>query len=222
VKRPAVLSSSKFSFASTTEVGIVNAIGTRVCSTLLFAALFSFIISCTKAPVPGTEPPQPSASTVVVAEIPKAESTPVAPGELTNLTAGEMPPLADWAGVYYSPIFGYLHLVRVKTIVKGRWLRPRKDYWGELSGDVQGNLLRFVWKEHAIGAVGPKATKSGRGYFVYSRLPGRPVNDTLEGQVGSGKDEVGTEWGAVKQLNVNPSPDSIGPAADISGGDWDS
>jgi hypothetical protein len=134
-----------------------------------------------------------------------------------------MPADATWTGVYYNPLYGWLHLIEEGNLVTGRWLRPRKDKWGELQGNADGNLLRFDWTEHEIGLVGPRSKFTGKGYFVYSRPEGDNVDDRIDGELGRGEDEVGQPWDAVKQRNVKPDLDSIGGsgAADVGGGDWD-
>ncbi len=141
-----------------------------------------------------------------------------------NVTAGSMPDDGDWSGVYYSPLFGYLHMEESGGKVKGRWLRPRKDQWGELEGTADGNLLKFEWSEYIDGLVGPNSKKKGKGYFVYSRPEGDNVDDVIKGELGRGEDEVGTPWDAVKQRNVDPDLESIGGSgtSDVGGGDWDS
>lgn len=135
-----------------------------------------------------------------------------------------MPDGADWTGVYYSELYGYLHLVQEGNALEGRWIRPVKDRWGEMHGNATGDIARFSWSEHTIGAVGPNATKSGKGYFKYKRPPGDNVDDTIVGERGSSQDEVGEPWEAIKQRNVQPDLKSIGGtnAGDIGGGDWDS
>jgi hypothetical protein len=140
-----------------------------------------------------------------------------------KLEPGDLPEGADWTGVYYSELYGYLHLAQDGTSMEGRWIRPTKDRWGELHGTVTGDLLRFTWTEHVIGAIGPSSTKSGKGYLQYKRPPGDNVDDTIAGQIGRDQDEVGEPWEAVKQRNVMPDLKSIGGtgAGDIGGGDWD-
>jgi len=146
------------------------------------------------------------------------------PAKTANVTAGSMPDGGEWSGVYYSPLFGYLHVEASGDRVKGRWLRPRKDQWGELEGTADGNLLKFEWSEYIDGLVGPNSKKSGKGYFVYSRPEGDNVDDVIKGELGRGDDEVGTPWDAVKQRNVEPDLESIGGSgsSDVGGGDWDS
>ncbi len=151
-------------------------------------------------------------------------SSATAKAETANVKAGPMPDGAEWSGVYYSPLFGYLHLVQEGNLVNGRWQRPRKGQWGKMQGNADGNLLRIDWEEFIDGLVGPNSRKSGKGYFVYRRPEGENVDDIIEGEVGRGEDEVGIAWEAIKQRNVKPDLDSIGGsgADEVGGGDWDS
>ena len=142
-----------------------------------------------------------------------------------NIESGPMPSDASWTGVYYNPLYGWLHVVEEGDMVEGRWLRPRKDRWGELHGKADGNVLRFDWKEYEIGVVGPRSQKKGKGYFVYSRPEGDNVDDRIDGELGKGDSDTGLPpWDAIKQRNQKPDIDSIGGsgAADVGGGDWDS
>lgn len=140
-----------------------------------------------------------------------------------KVQAGDMPDGADWSGVYYSELYGYLHIVQDGNVVSGKWLRPVKDRWGELHGQATGDLIKFSWTEHTIGSVGPTSNKTGKGYFKYKRPAGDNTDDTIVGQIGVGSDETGQPWDAVKQRNVNPDLGSIGGtgAMDVGGGDWD-
>lgn len=140
-----------------------------------------------------------------------------------NVTAGDMPSGANWTGVYFSQLYGYLHLEADGDKVHGKWIRPAKDRWAELNGTTTGDLLRFTWVEHTIGAVGPNSSRSGKGYLKYSRPAGDNVDDTIAGELGVGGDETGEPWDGIKQRNVVPDLGSIGGtgATDIGGGDWD-
>lgn len=146
------------------------------------------------------------------------------PGKMAKVTPGSMPADGDWTGVYYSPLFGELHLQSEGNLIRGRWQRPRKGEWGKLQGNTDGNLLRFDWEEYVDGLVGPNSQTSGKGYFVYTRPEGENVNDMIKGEVGRGNDEVGVDWEAIKQRDVKVRLDSIGGsgARDVGGGDWDS
>jgi len=143
--------------------------------------------------------------------------------KVAEVKAGDMPADANWTGVYFSQLYGYLHLVQEGDNINGKWIRPHKDKWGELHGTAQGDLLKFSWTEHTVGAVGPNSSTAGKGYFKYKRPPGDNVDDTIAGEIGREQDEVGEPWDGVKQRNVKPDLDSIGGtgAGDIGGGDWD-
>lgn len=156
--------------------------------------------------------------------LPACNGGPDTQPRLANVTVGTMPADATWDGVYYSPLFGYLHLKREGNLVKGRWERPLKDKWGEITGNVSGNVLRFDWTEFVTGLVGPNSSRSGKGYFVYSRPEGENVDDVIEGERGKGNDEVGMEWKAVKQRNREADLESIGgtTSRQVGGGTWDS
>ncbi|MBV9947119.1 MAG: hypothetical protein JOZ69_09750, partial [Myxococcales bacterium] len=60
--------------------------------------------------------------------------------------AQEMPAGESWDGVYYNPVYGYLHLVPQGDTMVGRWKRTDSSHWGELSGNVEGNVFHFTWK----------------------------------------------------------------------------
>ena len=83
--------------------------------------------------------------------------------------------------------------------------------------------MRFDWEEYVDGLVGPNSKKKGKGYFVYSRPPGDNVDDIIDGEIGRGEDEVGTEWHAIKQRNIKPDLNSIGGSGsgEVGGGDFD-
>ena len=148
-------------------------------------------------------------------------STPSA--KTAQIQAGDMPDGADWSGVYFNELYGFLHVIQEGDKVNGKWQRPQKEKWGELHGTATGNVLRFDWTEYKTGVVGPNSQTSGKGYFKYSRPEGDNVDDRIDGEIGYGQDEVGNPWDGIKQRNVKPDLTSIGGtgAGDIGGGDWD-
>jgi hypothetical protein len=137
--------------------------------------------------------------------------------------AGDMPEGGEWTGVYFSPTYGHLHLVKEGSSVSGKWRNAAGDKWGQMGGEVVGNLFKFEWKETKIGMVGPSATTSGRGYFQYVRPKGDLVNDEIKGEWGLGDEFTGVSWTAVKQRNMQPDPDSVMPdeTQKAEGGGWD-
>lgn len=145
--------------------------------------------------------------------------------KLANVKSGDLPSGAKWDGVYFSELYGFLHIVnKGSSHIKGRWERPHKDKWGEVDGEVTGDVLKFSWSEYTRGLVGPNAKRSGKGYFKYKRPEGNNVDDQIVGEIGTGEDEVGEPWDAIKQRNIPPDLDSIAGtgASDVGGGDWDS
>ena len=139
-----------------------------------------------------------------------------------NIKAGEMPAGESWNGVYFHPVYGYLHMVEQDENVVGKWRRADQSAWGELSGVKSGNVLHFTWKEHKYGLVGPAAESKGKGYFVYkSNENGIPE---LDGQFGLGDDETGSDWHNVKQQRMAPDLNSIkgdtGGVAPSAGEQW--
>lgn len=124
-----------------------------------------------------------------------------------NVKPGPMPEGETWDGVYYHPVYGYLHLVDEGGSLVGRWKSADQSKWGELSGSVDGNVAHYMWKEHKIGMIGPSATSQGKGFFVYK------IDDeghaVLDGQFGLGDEETGSDWHNVKQANMRPDLKSI-------------
>ncbi len=125
-----------------------------------------------------------------------------------KVASGPMPEGESWQGVYFHPVYGYLHLVEEGSNVVGRWKRTDHSHWGEMSGTTAGNVLHYQWKEHKIGMVGAAATTHGKGYFVYK--VNKDGIGELHGQFGLDNSEVGSDWKNVKQVRMPPDLKSIG------------
>jgi hypothetical protein len=124
------------------------------------------------------------------------------------VVAGQMPAGQAWEGVYYNPVYGYLHMIEQGGSIVGRWKRTDGSHWGELNGTVEGNVLRFTWKEHSIGTIGPSGESRGTGVFAY-KLPKDSDIAELDGQYAlDDSDSVG-QWHCVKQNNVKPDLNQI-------------
>jgi len=137
---------------------------------------------------------------------------------------GPMPEGGEWQGVYYSPLYGYLHVVADGKAVNGAWRTAAGDAFGELHGETDGNLMKYEWKERRIGAVGADAVKHGKGYFVYS-IPKEGEAHQIKGQWGLDDDDAGNPWEAIKQKNMPPDIKSVQPdeyEGRVTGGGWDS
>lgn len=125
-----------------------------------------------------------------------------------KVASGPMPEGETWTGVYFHPVFGYLHMQEEGSNVVARWKRTDHSHWGELSGTLSGNVLHYTWKEHKIGMVGASATTKGKGYFVY-KVNKESIGE-LDGEFGLNEAEVGSSWKNVKQLRMPPDIKSIG------------
>jgi hypothetical protein len=133
------------------------------------------------------------------------------PPTTANVKAGDLASAGDWSGVFYSPLYGHLHLVKEGNSVSGRWRTSGGDKWGELHGEVTGDLLKYKWVEHKIGMVGPGATTEGRGYFKYFVPAEENANHEIKGEWGLERSEVGNRWEAVRQRNMLPDLASVKP-----------
>ncbi|MEO7033274.1 MAG: hypothetical protein ABI548_05400 [Polyangiaceae bacterium] len=141
-----------------------------------------------------------------------------------TVKAGEMPAGGEWQGVFYSPVYGYLHVLADGKTVQGAWRTGGGDAYGELQGEVDGNLMKYTWTQHKIGMVGAEANSKGKGYFVYS-IPKAGEAHKISGEWGLGDSDAGNTWAAVKQTNMQPNLDSVKPD-EIEGkvnnaGGWD-
>ncbi|MGD0678039.1 MAG: hypothetical protein ABSC94_21710 [Polyangiaceae bacterium] len=135
--------------------------------------------------------------------------------------SGELPAGQTWEGVYYNPVYGYLHVVGKEGNLVGRWKRTDSSHWGELNGTADGNVFRFTWTEHKIGAVGPSADAHGTGVFVYK--VGENSIGELDGQYAVQDSDAVGDWHCIKQLNVKPDLNSINgdnPAAAAPPDQW--
>jgi hypothetical protein len=122
--------------------------------------------------------------------------------------AGEMPSGESWVGVFYNPVYGYLHIIEQDGNIVGRWKRTDGSHWGELSGTAQGNVMHFTWKEHKYGGVGPSADSHGSGQFQYF-MPADGKIPELNGQYALDDSTDIGDWHCVKQMNMKPDLNSI-------------
>lgn len=132
------------------------------------------------------------------------------PKTVVDVKAGNMPDGGEWEGVYYSQTYGFLHITEKNGSVTGAWRTVSGDKWGELFGEVEGDVLRYSWKEHKIGMIGPNATVEGKGFFRYT-VPDSGEAHEIQGQWGLGEHNAGHTWAALKQNNMEPDPKSVRP-----------
>jgi hypothetical protein len=128
--------------------------------------------------------------------------------KFASVQSGPMPAGESWSGVYFNAVYGRLNLVEKSDGVAGKWKRVDSSRWGELSGTVDGNVLRYTWKEHLIGAIGANGVVQGSGVFVYKMGQDGKIAE-LKGQYAIDDSAGIGEWNCVKQLNEKPDLDSI-------------
>jgi len=137
-------------------------------------------------------------------------------GGNANLQADKMPEGGSFAGVYFSPQYGEMHLVQNGAAVHGKYKQDERS--GEISGEADGNLLRFEWKEYKAMVSNRPQETIGHGYFHYLIDPSNGEH-VLKGRWGLGDDESnGGEWNAYKSKSREPDPDSLG-VGPTSGGE---
>lgn len=127
-----------------------------------------------------------------------------------HIQGGTMPEGGEWEGVYYDQLYGFLHLTVSGNAAQGAWRTTAGDKWGEMYGEIDGDVLKYTWTERKIGVVGPAAKSEGKGYFKYTiPKPGEP--HVITGEWGLNENEVGHKWEALKQMNMEPDPKSVRP-----------
>ena len=129
-----------------------------------------------------------------------------------KVASSPMPEGETWTGVYFHPVYGYLHMQEEGSNVVARWKRTDHSHWGELSGTTTGNVLHYTWREHKIGMVGASSTTKGKGYFVYT--VNKENIGALDGEFGLNDSEVGSSWKNIKQVRMPADLKSIGGDAE--------
>jgi hypothetical protein len=146
---------------------------------------------------------QPATKAAPTAPVPPPPST---VSRLAAIRAGEIPPGQTWTGVYFNPVYGYLHLVEQGGDVVGRWKRTDASHWGELDGAAEGNVVRFAWREHPYEA-GAGDEFRGTGRFVFT------VDDNgipeLDGEYATDGAQSWSPWHLVKQTSLRPTLMSV-------------
>lgn len=127
-----------------------------------------------------------------------------------SIQAGTLPEGGDWSGVYFNQTFGFLHMTTSGGAAQGAWKTSAGDKWGEMYGEVEGDVMRFEWTEYTIGVVGPNAKSTGHGYFRYT-IPTEGEAHQLDGEWGLGENALGHPWDCVKQTNMEPDLQSVRP-----------
>jgi hypothetical protein len=126
-----------------------------------------------------------------------------------------MPEGGSFTGVWFSPQYGEMHVLQSGSSAIGRYTKDERV--GRLQGNIEGDVMRFEWKEQRELIVGRPVTTKGHGYF-------RIVKDDVEnswkllGEWGNDDAERGGgPWTAVKSRTRKPEIDAAGNPAEASG-----
>ena len=83
-----------------------------------------------------------------------------------KVTAGPMPAMGNWDGVYYSEAYGRMELTdNGNGTVVGLYEGDR--YHGKIEGVPEGDLLNFKWTQWDEDLNGKSRETTGHGYFRY-------------------------------------------------------
>lgn len=126
-----------------------------------------------------------------------------------------MPEGGSFTGVWFSPQYGEMHVLQSGSSAIGRYTKDERV--GRIQGNIEGDVMRFEWKENRELIVGRPVQTKGHGYF-------RIVHDDVEkswklvGEWGNDAAERGGgPWTAVKSRTRKPEIDSAGNPAEASG-----
>jgi hypothetical protein len=118
-------------------------------------------------------------------------------GKTANVQAGDMPEGGDWTGVYLQ------RALRLPAPRAGRQRHQRQvdrtaqGSLGRGERQVTGDLIRFEWKEHTVGLVGPNAMRERQAATSSTSAPPATTSTTWSsGEIGLNSDEVGDPWEA--------------------------
>ena len=135
-----------------------------------------------------------------------------------SIRVGNMPPGGSFSGVWFSPQYGEMHIEQSGATAIGRYTKDERD--GRLQGSVEGDVLRFEWKESRELIVGRPTETKGHGVFkIYKKDDEDTWN--LQGEWGTDASESGGgPWTAVKSKTRRPdvSGDGSGSSSGSSSG----
>jgi hypothetical protein len=136
-------------------------------------------------------------------------------GAKHSIRVGPMPAGGSFTGVWFSPQYGEMHIEQSGSTAIGRYTKDERQ--GRLQGSVEGDVLRFEWKEKREMVVGRPAESKGHGYFkVYKKEDEDTWN--LQGEWGTDASETGGgPWTAVKSKARQPDVAGDGSGGSSSG-----
>jgi hypothetical protein len=113
--------------------------------------------------------------------------------KVAHVKAGDMPVGGEWTGVYYSQLQGYLHLMNEGNSIQGRWRITAGEKFGEMAGEVTGDVFRYEWTERTIGMVGPLLRAAAGATSLHDSEGRRGARDRWRARPRSGRDRRALE-----------------------------
>ena len=109
-----------------------------------------------------------------------------------------MPEGGSWQGRWFSVQYGDMTICQTGAQIVGTYEKDSRT--GTFQGTVQGDLLRFQWREEREMVVGRPNVNEGRGYFQY--VIGEDTDHYDIGEWGFDNAEVGGGPWRARRLRV--------------------
>jgi hypothetical protein len=128
---------------------------------------------------------------------------------MAQVNSGPLPQGVTFSGEWFSPQYDNMVLEQKGTAVTGTFSYQEG---GKISGELEGNLLRFDWEQPGNMSEARRAV-SGKGYWVISDDGAR-----LTGEWGYMDSETGGGVWTAERLGVRVDP-GVDPEAPVFGGE---
>jgi hypothetical protein len=109
-----------------------------------------------------------------------------------------MPEGGAWQGRWFSVQYGDMTMCQTGSQIVGTYEKDSRT--GTFQGTVQGDLLRFQWREEREMVVGRPNVNEGRGYFQY--IVGDDSDHYAVGEWGFDNAELGGGPWRARRLRV--------------------
>jgi hypothetical protein len=136
--------------------------------------------------------------------------------ERADVDPGPMPENGTFTGVWFSPQYGEMQMRQTGVNVIGEYTQNERS--GSIQGTVQGDLLRYEWREKRELIAGRPRETRGRGYFQLKLDENGDF--VIVGEWGHDNSEVGGgPWRAVRSRTRTPRLSTDTGSTETSGGE---
>jgi hypothetical protein len=139
--------------------------------------------------------------------------------ERADVEPGPMPDNGTFTGVWFSPQYGEMQMRQSGANVIGEYSQNERR--GNIQGTVQGDLLRYEWREKRELVAGRSRETRGRGYFQLKLDENGDF--VIVGEWGHDNSEVGGgPWRAVRSRTRRPqlSTDTVSEESTSGGSSY--